>query len=125
MLRHTSVRAAGWSWANEGTVTGRKKCHACFIAEDAAATELTARVDGKHRDLLPAIRDQVFAESFDQAAFPGTGNTGYSNTDRISARRQALLHDPVGEFSVGGTRTFDQRDGFGECRAITLLDTFN
>jgi hypothetical protein len=125
MLRHTSVRAAGWSWANEGTVTGRKKCHACFIAEDAAATELTARVDGKHRDLLPAIRDQVFAESFDQAAFPGTGNTGYSNTDRISARRQALLHDPVGELSVGGARTLDQRDGFGECRAIALLDTFN
>ncbi len=71
MLRHPAMCAARWGRPNERHVAGRKRRHARLVAEDASAAELAAGVDGKHRDLFAALRDQIFAERFNQAALAG------------------------------------------------------
>ena len=119
------MRSTRWSGSNERHVAGRKNVHSCFVAEDAAPTELTAGINGEHRNLLAAFLNQISPQCFDQTALAGTGYASDSNADRISAGGQAFFDDLLGQLTISQTRAFNQCDGFGECRAISFQDAFN
>ena len=101
-LRYTSMSTARWRGADKGHVAGGKKSHARLIAEDTPSAELAAGVDGKYRNLLTAFANQMLSESFDQAAFACSGDSGHSYPDGVSAGGQAFVEDLIGSLTVDG-----------------------
>ena len=106
ILRYTAMSTARWRGPDESHFAGGKKSHARLVAEDTSPAELAAGIDGEYRDFLTAFADQMLSESFDQAALACAGDSGHSYPDRISAGRQALFEDLIGDLAVSWHGSF-------------------
>ena len=117
LVCHTAKRALRGRGPDEGSRVTRQRLHARLVAEDAAAGNRRAGVNGQHRNALAAV-DEMHAEGFDECGLADPGNTADAHARAVAGMRQNALQKGLGARNVGRERTLDQRYRLGERPAV-------
>jgi len=94
-VRDAAERAARGARTDECVRVAGEPFHARLVAEDRAPGERAGRIDGEHRDAVPAAGEEQ-PEGFDEGRLAGARRAGDADTVARPGVRQQRFEEALG-----------------------------